>query len=121
MGCHEPFDISGSRMMEIYKMIERYKGVLALDVGDITMPSHQPMSLARISEACPGLKITVCHLLAPMREKKKGVGAEPSALKPRECTFRYLLDAEDYGSDVILIRKHEYLAKSKRDPGSQGS
>lgn len=71
MGCHEPFDISGRRMMEIYRLIERHKGVLALDIGDIMMPSHQPMSIVRISEACPELKITVCHLLAPVREKRK--------------------------------------------------
>ena len=31
MGCHDPFDLSGNRMMEIYKLVEKNKGVVALD------------------------------------------------------------------------------------------
>jgi len=114
MGCHEPFDISGSRMMEIYKMIERYKGVLALDVGDITMPSYQPMSLARISEACPGLKITVCHLLAPMREKKKEWELSLQLLSRENVRFDIssmpkIMDPDRYP----YPETHEYLARAK--------
>lgn len=71
MGCHDPFDLAGERMMKIYKLIEKNHGVVALDVGDLTMPSHQPWSLAKIAEACPELKIVVCHLLAPIRGKEK--------------------------------------------------
>lgn len=67
MGANDPFDLSGDRMMNIYKLVEEHGGVLALDVGDISMASHQPWSLMKIAKACPGLKIVVCHLLAPTR------------------------------------------------------
>ena len=76
MGCHDPFDLSGDRMMEIYKLIEKNKGVVALDVGDILMESHQTAALMRIADRCPDLKVVICHLLAPMREKKKEWKAE---------------------------------------------
>lgn len=66
MGCHDPFSLVSDRMMKIYETIEEHCGVLALDVGDLTMPSHQPESLAKIADAFPGLKLVVCHLLAPM-------------------------------------------------------
>ncbi len=68
MGCHDTFDLAGDRMMAIYKLIEANNGVVALDVGDITMGSHQPWALWKISNECPNLKIVICHLLAPMRE-----------------------------------------------------
>lgn len=71
MGCHDPFDLAGDRMMALYKIAEAHHGVVALDVGDLTMPSHQPASLARIADACPGLKLVVCHLLAPMAGREK--------------------------------------------------
>lgn len=71
MGCHEPFDLAGDRMMEIYRLIEKNHGVVALDVGDISMPSHQPWALAKIADACPGLKIVICHLLAPVRGRER--------------------------------------------------
>jgi hypothetical protein len=46
MGCHDPFDLSGDRMMAIYKLVERHHGVVALDVGDLVMESHQTTALA---------------------------------------------------------------------------
>lgn len=70
MGCHDPFSLASDRMMEIYEVIEKNHGVLAMDVGDLTMPSHQPDSLAKIADTFPGLKLVVCHLLAPMADKK---------------------------------------------------
>jgi hypothetical protein len=54
-------------MMKIYKLVEKHHGVVALDVGDIAMPSHQPWSLMEIAKACPDLKLVICHLLAPTR------------------------------------------------------
>ena len=71
MGCHDPFDLAGERMMEIYRLIEKNKGVVALDVGDISMPSHQPWALAKIARECPDLKMVVCHLLAPVRGRER--------------------------------------------------
>lgn len=70
MGCHDPFSLASDRMMEIYEIIEKNHGVVAMDVGDPTMPSHQPEALARIADSFPGLKLVVCHLLAPMEERK---------------------------------------------------
>ncbi|MDO4960844.1 MAG: amidohydrolase family protein [Eubacteriales bacterium] len=67
MGCHDPFDLAGERMMNIYKLVEKHNGVVALDVGDISMPSHQPWSIMEAAKACPDLKFVVCHLLAPTR------------------------------------------------------
>lgn len=66
MGCHEPFSLTSDKMMQIYDVINRHRGVLALDVGDYTMPSHQPERLAVIAKSFPDLKLVVCHLLAPV-------------------------------------------------------
>lgn len=87
MGCHEPFDLSGERMMEIYKLVEKHHGVVALDVGDIFMESHQPMALARIADRCPELKLVVCHLLAPAREKHSEWRASLELLKQANVWF----------------------------------
>ena len=87
MGCHDPFDLSGDRMMEIYKMIEKNHGVVALDVGDILMESHQTTALLRIADRCPDLKVVICHLLAPMREKKKEWKAELQMLTQANVWF----------------------------------
>ncbi|MBR2529140.1 MAG: amidohydrolase [Blautia sp.] len=87
MGCHDPFDLSGDRMMEIYKMIEKYHGVVALDVGDIEMESHQTTALMRLADRCPDLKVVICHLLAPMREKKREWEAELALLSQANIWF----------------------------------
>ena len=87
MGCHDPFDLSGDRMMEIYKFIEKNHGVVALDVGDILMESHQTTALMRIADRCPDLKVVICHLLAPMREKKREWKAELQMLSQANIWF----------------------------------
>ena len=87
MGCHDPFDLSGDRMMEIYKLVEKYKGVVALDVGDIDMESHQTAALMRIADRCPDLKLVICHLLAPMRTKKREWIAELNMLSQANIWF----------------------------------
>ena len=66
MGCHEPFDLAGPVMAPLYRVVNRHHGTVALDVGDLTMHSHQPLSLLRIAEENPDIKLVVCHLLAPM-------------------------------------------------------
>lgn len=66
MGCHEPFDLAGPVMMPLIRVVNRHHGTVALDVGDLTMHSHQPLSLARIADENPDIKLVVCHLLAPM-------------------------------------------------------
>lgn len=70
MGCHDPFPLDCERMMKIYEIIEKNHGVVAMDVGDLTMPSHQPEALANIADSFPGLKLVVCHLLAPMEGRE---------------------------------------------------
>ncbi len=87
MGCHEPFDLSGDRMMEIYKRIEARRGVVALDVGDIDMESHQTLALMRVADRCPDLKVVICHLLAPAREKRREWLAELAILKQANIWF----------------------------------
>ena len=57
--------------MEIYRLIERNQGVAALEVGDISMESHQPWALAKIAREGQGLKLVVCNLLAPLRGREK--------------------------------------------------
>lgn len=87
MGCHDPFDLSGDRMMNLYKIVEKNHGVVALDVGDIYMESHQTTALMRIADRCPDLKLVVCHLLAPAREKKREWMAELELLKQPNVWF----------------------------------
>lgn len=87
MGCHDPFDLSGERMMELYRIVEKNHGVVALDVGDIYMESHQTTALMRITDRCPDLKLVVCHLLAPAREKKREWKAELELLKQPNVWF----------------------------------
>lgn len=65
MGCHDAFDLAGERMMKIYKLAEKYNVVIALDIGDIDMDSHQTMALVRILDKCPNLTLVICHLMAP--------------------------------------------------------
>lgn len=123
MGCHDPFDLAGERMMEIYRLIEKNRGVVALDVGDISMDSHQPWALAKISRECPGLKIVICHLLAPVRGRERewmlslellnrenvwfDIAALPKIMAPDAYpypeTMEYLIRARDIlGSDKLL-------------------
>lgn len=65
MGCHEPFLLAEPRMMELYSIVAAHGGTLALDIGERDMESHQLSQVSRIAEAFPGLKLVVCHLLAP--------------------------------------------------------
>lgn len=71
MGCHEPFSIISDRMREIFRRVDERGLTVALDVGDLTMASHQPFNLRRIAEEYPNLKLVVCHLLAPMEGKTR--------------------------------------------------
>ena len=115
MGAHDTFDLAGERMMAIYKLVEKHGGVVALDVGDISMGSHQPWSIMEIAKACPELKLVVCHLLAPTRGWERewklslellnlpnvwfDIAALPKILKPDDYPFnttvQYLKDAKE--------------------------
>jgi Predicted metal-dependent hydrolase of the TIM-barrel fold len=71
MGCHEPFSLVSKRMMKIYDLIEARGAILALDVGDLTMESHQPEALLEIAKTHPKMKLVICHLLAPVIGREK--------------------------------------------------
>ena len=118
MGCHDPFDLSGDRMMEIYKMIEKAKGVVALDVGGIEMESHQTVALMRIADRCPDLKVVVCHLLAPAREKKREWRAELSILAQANIWFDIAAMPKIMAPDVYPYPETvDYLAEAKNIVG----
>jgi predicted TIM-barrel fold metal-dependent hydrolase len=64
MSYHPPFDIF-SVFDPIAARIEGDGGVMVLDIGSPGMPSFQPQSVRRLAERHPGLKLVVCHLMAP--------------------------------------------------------
>lgn len=120
MGCHDPFDLSGERMMAIYKLVEQHKGVVALDVGDIAMESHQVSALARIADRCPDLKLVVCHLLAPDRAKRREWTAELELLSQANIWFDIAAMPKIMAPDVYPYPEtHEYLAQAKSIVGAK--
>lgn len=120
MGCHDPFDLSGERMMAIYKLVEQHKGVVALDVGDIAMESHQVSALERIADRCPDLKLVVCHLLAPDRAKRREWTAELELLSQANIWFDIAAMPKIMAPDVYPYPEtHEYLAQAKSIVGAK--
>ena len=76
-----------------------------MDVGDITMPSHQPDSLAKIADTFPGLKLVVCHLLAPMEERKQEWRESLELLKKDNVWFDIAALPKIVGTDVYPYPK----------------
>ncbi len=111
MGCHPPFSLTSDRMMEIYELIEKKHGVLAMDVGDITMPSHQPENLAKIAHTFPGLKLVICHLLAPMEERKEEWRESLKILKKENVWFDIAALPKIIGTDIYPYPKTQELIK----------
>jgi predicted TIM-barrel fold metal-dependent hydrolase len=66
MGVHDDFDLDGPRMMPIYEIVKNRQGTVTIDFGDYTMPSFQPKAIRRAAQAFSGLRIVICHLLAPI-------------------------------------------------------
>lgn len=87
MGCHDPFDLAGKEMRPLFDIIEAHNAPVALDVGDLTMPSHQPWSLAKIAEDHPNMKLVVCHLLAPIPGREKELELSLELLKKPNVWF----------------------------------
>lgn len=113
MGCHDPFPLDSERMREIYSLIQKNHGVLAMDVGDITMPSHQPDSLARIADDFPELRLVVCHLLAPMEERKEEWRRSLKLLKKKNVWFDIAALPKIVGTDVYPYPKvHELVREA---------
>ena len=120
MGCHDPFHLAGERMMEIYRLIESCQGVVALDVGDISMPSHQPQALAKIAGKCPGLKLVICHLLAPVRGRQKEWRESLELLNQENVWFDIaalpkIMEPDSYPYPETM----EYLARAKEILGAE--
>jgi predicted TIM-barrel fold metal-dependent hydrolase len=66
MGVHDVFALDGQKMLPIYKIIDEHHGVVAIDFGDYTMASYQPMAIRNIAVKFPNLNMVLCHLLAPI-------------------------------------------------------
>lgn len=64
MSYHHPFDLA-EVFIPIAEKCEKNSQVLVLDIGSPGMNSFQPEAVRKIALKCPGLKIVVCHLLAP--------------------------------------------------------
>lgn len=121
MGCHDSFSLLSERMRKIYQLIEKNCGVLALDVGDITMESHQPENLAQIAKMYPGLKLVVCHLLAPMKSREKewnrhlqllvqdnvwfDIAALPKIMSPDSYPYPQTMEILEQAKNIIGSKK----------------
>lgn len=66
MGVHGGFPLDGSRMMEVYELINDKGGQVTIDFGDFEMDSYQPQAIANIAKRFPNMKLVMCHLLAPI-------------------------------------------------------
>lgn len=111
MGCHPPFSLVSDTMMEIYEFIEKKQGVLAMDVGDITMPSHQPENLEQIAHTFPRLKLVICHLLAPIEERKEEWRESLKLLKKDNVWFDIAALPKIVGTDIYPYKKVQNIVK----------
>ena len=118
MGCHAPFSLSGPEMMPLYKIAEKHHGVVALDVGDITMPSHQPENLARIADTCPDLKLVICHLLAPMDGYEKELEFSLRLLSKPNVWFDIAAIPKIVGGEYPYAKAHSILKNAKEILGA---
>lgn len=70
MSYHHTFDIE-EVFTPFAKKCEKHSQVLVLDIGSPGMSSFQPEAVRNLALKFTGLKIVVCHLLAPTLEEKK--------------------------------------------------
>jgi hypothetical protein len=119
MGCHDPFSLVDDRMMEIYKLIEKNNAVLAMDVGDITMESHQPDSLAKIAVTFPKIRLVICHLLAPMEDRMTEWRESLELLKKENVWFDIAALPKIVGTDSYPYpRVHTLVEEAKEILGA---
>jgi len=119
MGCHESFSLASDRMMRIYDLIEKKAGVLALDIGDVTMDSHQVDNVLRIAQTFPKLKVVVCHLLAPMENRLEHWRASLHLLCRENIWFDLAALPKIIGTDSYPYPKvHELLKEAKEIVGA---
>lgn len=76
MSYHHPYDLK-EVFLPIAKKCERQNVVMVLDIGSPGMESFQLEAVRKIAEACPKLRIVICHLLAPtLKDHDTGVFEE---------------------------------------------
>lgn len=70
MSYHHAFDIE-EVFTPFARNCEKHSQVLVLDIGSPGMSSFQPEAVRNLALKFTGLKIVVCHLLAPTLQDKK--------------------------------------------------
>lgn len=73
MGYHDDFAIDGERTRELFDMTAEAGATLVLDIGSPGMPSFQPAAVAEVARRHPGMKLLVCHLLAPTLKDREAL------------------------------------------------
>jgi predicted TIM-barrel fold metal-dependent hydrolase len=65
MGYHRVFPLDGPPIAALYPAIDKAGAALVLDIGSPGMGSFQIEAAAAVAKQYPGMRIIVCHLLAP--------------------------------------------------------
>jgi predicted TIM-barrel fold metal-dependent hydrolase len=65
MGYHSVFPLDGPPIAALYPAINKAGAALVLDIGSPGMGSFQIEAVAAVAKQFPGMRIIVCHLLAP--------------------------------------------------------
>ena len=84
MGFHAPFPLDGPLLAEPVERIAAAGATLVLDLGGPWMASFQPEAVARLARRHPGLRIVICHLLAPGPGDEAALRRGLEALAPVE-------------------------------------
>ena len=66
MSYHNDFDLDGPVFRDLFAEIDAAGAALVLDIGSPGMASFQPGAIAAIAKRHPGMRVVVCHLLAPV-------------------------------------------------------
>jgi len=65
MGYHADFALDGPVLADLFAAVAAADAMLVLDIGSPGMHSFQPQAVAAVAKQHPGMRIVVCHLLAP--------------------------------------------------------
>ena len=65
MGYHTDFALDGPVFADLFAAVDAAGAVLVLDIGSPGMASFQPAAVAAVAKRHSGMRIVVCHLLAP--------------------------------------------------------
>lgn len=87
MGYHQAFALDGPVFAHIFEQIAQSGATLVLDVGSPGMESFQPEAVMRIADQFPGMRIVICHLLAPTLTDEKPLAEALHLLKRPNIWF----------------------------------